>query len=240
MKKYYVRTFSFYLGTALALLIVLPILLVVTLLPKRLRYSSHVLYGSVWLIYKAMLWSGWFRIQIVGDECTIRKKPCIVVANHQSALDIALVGQFFCSQPHTWLFKHELSRVPLLGWMAQRLFVSVDRGSLRKAASSISQSLRLLSDYHLSLGIFPEGQRHIDGKVHDFLSGFAMIAKKTALPVVPVLIEGAHKVYPPGVFFIRGTTMRVHIGPYFIYEEGESEEHFKQRVHNWFMHNNSH
>lgn len=221
------------------LALTVPVILLIILLPRRWRYSSRLLYGSLCAIYKAMLWSGWFKIEVSGNYRAVHQEACILVANHQSALDIALIGQLFCAHPHTWLFKHELSRVPLLGWMANRLFVPVDRGTMRKAATSLSQSLRLLTTYHLSLGIFPEGQRYIDGKVHDFLSGFAMIAKKTMLPVVPVLIDGAHLVYPPGAFFIRGTTMRIQVGPSFTYQKGESEEHFKQRVHNWFVQNSS-
>ena len=83
--------------------------------------------------------------------------------------------------------------------------------------------------------IFPEGGRYSDGKVHDFLWGFAIIARKTGRPVVPVLIVDTYKVYPMGSFFVNYSPIKVIIGKPFVMLEQESDEAFIKRVHAWFL-----
>ena len=45
-------------------------------------------------------------IKVVGLE-NIPHTPAIIAANHQSALDIPLVGNLMRCYPHIWFLKHE-------------------------------------------------------------------------------------------------------------------------------------
>ena len=49
---------------------------------------------------------------------------------------------------------------------------------------------------NLSIWIWPEGTRSMDGKLIPFKKGFVHLALATGLPVVPVVLHGAHNVWP--------------------------------------------
>ena len=52
--------------------------------------------------------------------------------------------------------------------------------------------------------IFPEGRRVPDGEVGSFLPGVGLMAKRLALPVVPVRLEGLGSILPPDAWWPRG------------------------------------
>jgi 1-acyl-sn-glycerol-3-phosphate acyltransferase len=60
--------------------------------------------------------------------------------------------------------------------------------------------------------IFPEGTRTRDGRLGDFKSGFALIAKRAGVPVVPVAIVGAYECWPRTRRFPRPGRIRVEFG----------------------------
>jgi 1-acyl-sn-glycerol-3-phosphate acyltransferase len=53
--------------------------------------------------------------------------------------------------------------------------------------------------------IFPEGGRTTTGKLLGFKPGAFRLALLTGTPVVPVTINGAHEVWPPGRLLPRAT-----------------------------------
>ena len=54
-----------------------------------------------------------------------------------------------------------------------------------------------LKDGHV-LGIFPEGTRSPDGALGPAEKGFALIARQTGAPIVPVAIVGTNHILPKG------------------------------------------
>lgn len=48
----------------------------------------------------------------------------------------------------------------------------------------------------MSVVVFPEGSRTLDGRVHAFRRGAFTLAVEFGLPVVPLTIDGAYKVMP--------------------------------------------
>ena len=62
----------------------------------------------------------------------------------------------------------------------------------------------------------PEGHRAEDGRLQEFKKGFAHLAAQTGLPVVPVIVTGAHKALPAGGSLKtgrRGVLVRVVVKP---------------------------
>jgi 1-acyl-sn-glycerol-3-phosphate acyltransferase len=85
------------------------------------------------------------------------------------------------------------------------------------------------------LMIFPEGGRYTDGTVHTFFKGFAIIAKRTNRPVVPVYLRNTGKACPPKSLWIHDIPVEVVVGPPFSYYENEDDDAFLNRVHEWFV-----
>ena len=55
---------------------------------------------------------------------------------------------------------------------------------------------KFVNDKDLSIWIWPEGTRSMDGKLISFKKGFVHLALATKLPVVPVILHGAHERWP--------------------------------------------
>ena len=60
--------------------------------------------------------------------------------------------------------------------------------------------------------VFPEGTRTRDGTVGPMKAGIGMLADRAAVPIVPVLIEGADRVWPKGRLLPGLGSIRIRFG----------------------------
>jgi len=65
------------------------------------------------------------------------------------------------------------------------------------------------------LNIYPEGERAFDGHLHDFKKGAAILATELDLAIVPVALDGVHKVWPRRSGRIRPAKVKIRIGEAF-------------------------
>lgn len=207
------------------------------LLPEKIRYHNrlcnYLQYAFYWLLVKAML----VPIRISGAE-NIPTTPAVLVANHQSSLDIPLMGILLRSAPHVWLATNELMVSPILRFILPRTTVLVDVSTPQAGLRTLLTAINMLYEQKLYSIVFPEGGRFSDGKIHDFFGGFAILAKKTGQPVVPVYLSNVGKLYPKGVFLMRWHPINIVIGAPMVQTADESNEAFCQRVHAWFCNQN--
>lgn len=227
--------FSYALFGLLSILFAVPAIIFL-LIPARWRYESRFLFLMANLFYWAAIKCSLLPVTWIGWE-NLPNEPVVFAANHQSSLDIPLVGVLARSKPHIWLALKELiDRSYILRFILPRVGVLVDTSSQPAAARSLIKTIDIVNDNkNLDIMIFPEGGRFIDGSVHEFLGGFAILAKKTERPIVPVRIFGANKVYPPGTFLIHWHPIKVVIGKPMCQEDEETLEAFRERVYEWFV-----
>jgi len=216
----------------LAVIFVIPLLIII-LLPTRIRRSNRTVYCLVNWLYRTSLACTLVPITFNGKE-NIPDQQVIFVANHQSSLDIPLVGSLANGKPHIWLARSELMDTFLLRILLTLFAEVIDVNNPRNAMRGLLRTSNIIKSEGQDLMIFPEGGRYIDDKVHEFFGGFVILAKKTGLPVVPVRIFGANKVYPPNTFWLHYHPVSVVIGKPFLYDEAEGDDTFRQRVYNWF------
>ncbi len=228
------RTFLSRFLLIIAVLVFLVPMIIFMCIPQSWRYSMPWLFLPVHWFYCAILKCSLVPINYVGTE-NIPQEPVIFAGNHQSSLDIPLIGVLSKYVPHVWLAKQELMDSVLLRFIIPLIAVLVDVTSPRAAMLSLRKIIGIVNNHHRNLMIFPEGGRYIDGKIHDFFGGFVILAKKTGRPVVPVCIIGVNKVYPPDSFWVYKHPITVVVGKPFVWQEGESDEEFKKRVHGWFV-----
>jgi len=150
----------------------------------------------------ARAWS-WLILKTTGVRVTVegldRIKPgttYVFVSNHQSIYDTPVV---FASLPYQIriIAKASLARFPVLGWHLKRgghLFV--DRTHPDRAG--ILKRWRALVSEGLSLIIYAEGGRSMDGRVGRFKAGSFLLAIEAGLPVVPLAVIGTRQVMPKG------------------------------------------
>ncbi len=122
--------------------------------------------------------------------------PAIFAINHTSSADTPLMTSFL--PPGTCgLVKKEAIWIPLFGqvyWLSGHLLI--DRKNPARARASMDKLTAVMKTHRLGLVIGPEGTRSPDGRLKPFKKGFVHIALATRLPVVPIVIEGAHKAWP--------------------------------------------
>lgn len=230
-----VRTlFSWFLFFILITIFFIP-MVIFACIPFEWRFSSKSIFRCVHLFYVMILKCSLLPIKYSGLE-NIPQEPVIFAANHQSSLDIPLVGVLSKGIPHAFLAKQELvTESWSYRFIVPMISILVDVTSARAAMFSVRKIINLASGYDRNIIIFPEGSRFTDGKIHEFFGGFVILAKKMGRPIVPVCIVGVNKVYPPDSFWVYWHPITVIVGKPFVYQEDDTDETFKQRVYNWFV-----
>ncbi len=150
----------------------------------------------------ARAWS-WLILRTTGVDVSVegldRITPgatYVFVSNHQSIYDTPVI---FASLPYQLriIAKASLASFPVLGWHLRRgRHLFVDRKHPDRVG--ILQRWRDLVSEGLSLMIYAEGTRSVDGRVGRFKAGSFLLAIEAGLSVVPVAVIGTRAIMPKG------------------------------------------
>jgi 1-acyl-sn-glycerol-3-phosphate acyltransferase len=154
------------------------------------------------------------KISIEGAEHLKTEKSCVLISNHQSLMDIIVLFTI-TSMNLRMVLKKELLYIPIFGWsLWWNRFISIDRGSRRKALKSIDRGAKKIRK-GTSVLLFPEGTRSSDGKLAPFQAGSFIMAIKSQVPIIPITISGTinvvHKKTPLNFHFNKG--IKVIVSP---------------------------
>jgi len=151
----------------------------------------------------------YFRGRVHRPQQYLERGRLIVVANHASDFDPPFVGATF-GRPVAFMAKEELFRVPGLGKFISLYGAypvrrgSVDRRALKAAAERIREGW--------AVGIFLDGTRTSDGRLHNPRLGAAFLAAQTQSPLVPVSVWGTDKISKEGSAFPQSVPVTIRIG----------------------------
>ena len=138
------------------------------------------------------------RLKAEGLENFPKESGFIIASNHRSHLDPPIVNTI-SPFPVMFMAKKELFDVPLLGKIIKKAgAIPVERG--KRGTKSLIKAMELLKKKYV-VGVFPEGTRAEPGKFLKPKTGIGLLVSKADVPVVPVRIEGADKVFPKGKKF---------------------------------------
>lgn len=129
-------------------------------------------------------------------------KGLLIVANHQTYLDPFLI----CApikRKFRFMAWDKAFDWFLVGWLIKYLGafpVDTTRGTTK---SVLRESLGALRD-GATLLVFPEGARSFpDGKLQEFKTGAARIALEADVPILPVTVKGANRVWSQTIKYPR-------------------------------------
>jgi 1-acyl-sn-glycerol-3-phosphate acyltransferase len=161
---------------------------------------------------KDNLWLSRARVEIEGLESIDPKRPVIFVANHSGLHDILSLAACLPIQ-FRWMAKKSLFRVPFMGWHMRRSgYISIDRENPRDAAKSIIEAADEIRN-GVSAIAFPEGTRSRTGSLGKFHSGAFALALRTGVPLIPITLEGSHRVIVPKTLRVNpGVIIRIKVG----------------------------
>jgi 1-acyl-sn-glycerol-3-phosphate acyltransferase len=172
--------------------------------------------GQLYVVAKAIL-SPVFRFSmnmvIEGLENIPAEGPAIIAPNHVSVLDSFVVPAAL-PRRITYVGKAEY----MDDWKTKYLFpalgmIPIDRGGGSAAQRALDAAARVLDRGEL-FGIYPEGTRSRDQKLHKGHTGPARLALRCRCPIVPTGIQGTLEVQPPEAKVPKlFRTVRIRFGP---------------------------
>jgi 1-acyl-sn-glycerol-3-phosphate acyltransferase len=134
--------------------------------------------------------------------------PFVYCSNHQSLLDVLVLGGSL-SGDFKWAAKRSLLKIPFLGWHLRLAgHVPVDRGAGTCAAAEVIARFEEVLRAGKPLLVFPEGTRSENGVMRAFKNGGFYAAVRAGVPVVPVALEGTHKLMRKGALAAGDGRMR--------------------------------
>jgi 1-acyl-sn-glycerol-3-phosphate acyltransferase len=141
-------------------------------------------------------------VRIEGREKIRRDEAYVMVANHQSLLDILVLFRLFVH--FKWVSKIENFQIPLIGWnMRLNRYIELRRGERSSVIQMLTQCRATLASGS-SVMIFPEGTRSPDGSLRAFKTGAFELAKATGRPILPIVVEGTASALPKRGFVLQG------------------------------------
>ena len=196
----------------LAAFIPLTFLLSVSAFVSTLFDSSGRLYA-----WHARLWArlglalSGVNVTLAGTE-HLPEGPVIFMSNHQSNFDILSLLDAMPRQIH-WIAKKELFKIPVFGPSMRRGgYIPLDRSDGRKALQSMDEAATTIQQGK-SVVLFPEGTRTPDGNLLPFKRGGFILARKAAVPVIPVTINGSGRINPANQIMLYSGNIHLTLHP---------------------------
>ncbi len=162
---------------------------------KQSKYLYHrILSAYTWSVIYIM---GNVKKKVINPQGENFSKPAVLVANHQSFLDILITTMLYPKMillTNNWVWNS-----PLFGWLVRMAgYYPVARG--------IENSIDFLEEQvkaGYSIAIFPEGTRSPDEHIKRFHKGAFFIAEKLNLDILPLLIHGTGYTMSKGDFLLK-------------------------------------
>lgn len=184
-------------------IIVIPFVFMVTMISGLAAIITGLLFSQEVVNRVAVIWAKLcsgivpLKVHIRGRNNYSRDQSYVIVANHQSMVDIPILHGHL-GLNIKWIMKKELGEIPIFGSACQHLgCICVDRSDHDAALKSIQEAEKKLTG-NASVFFFAEGTRSRDGKVMSFKKGAFKFAGETHLPLLPVTIKNALTVLPSG------------------------------------------
>src|SRR5260370_7672648 len=139
---------------------------------------------------------GW-SIEVENRERLEAFRPCVIVANHQSFLDVVTFGAIFPRRTVS-AGKREIGRIPIFGWF-YRLSgnLIIDRAYARSALESLEQAAQTMAEEKIAVWFMPEGHRNPGPELLPFKTGAFRLALAARAPIVPILADPLPAPSPP-------------------------------------------
>jgi long-chain acyl-CoA synthetase len=156
-----------------------------------------LLYLINWVLVRIL-----FRLRIEGCEHLPSSQPFVLAPNHASPFDppilaaslpLGLLQQTYWAGKQSTVLRNRLRRV--LSRLTRVIPIGDDAGALGAGLTVLNQQQNLVW--------FPEGKRSLNGHLQNFRPGIAFLLTGSAVPMVPVYIDGAYDAVPAGATIPR-------------------------------------
>lgn len=169
---------------------------------------GKALYACLWVLCRI------FGVAVFGfrsrfAEPLPKAGGLIVLSSHQTFLDPLLLG-LATDRRLSSLARSSLYRFKPFG----AVITALDAVPIDREASPVAGMKAVIRRLEAGAAviIFPEGTRTGDGRLGEIKSGFAIIARRSGVPIVPVAIVGAYECWPRTARCPRPGRVRLEFG----------------------------
>lgn len=152
------------------------------------------------------------KLDITGEDNIWKTRPAVFVFNHQSQLDVPILGALM-RRDFTGVAKKELAKDPTfaaIGWLTEIAYV--DRTDVVAAKKALEPAIDRIRAGK-SLVIAPEGTRSPTPKLLPFKKGAFHLAMQAGVPMVPVVIRNAGEIMAAHSLLVNAGTVQVAVLP---------------------------
>jgi 1-acyl-sn-glycerol-3-phosphate acyltransferase len=149
-------------------------------------------YAAGYVFRKVVMPNSWlnplWKFTTSGTMPDDMRKPYVVVANHESFVDMLLLSHLPWEMKY--LSKIEILKIPLLGQlMRMSRDIPLVRGDAKSGVAALNIARERL-EQRTSVLIFPEGSRSKTGELREFSAGAFKVAIEGGYPILPLAIHG--------------------------------------------------
>lgn len=188
--------FLMFLAGSALLTMLIPVLMILLIGRKRVKYFFHVL---VSFTLRIVVYSIFPIKKIIETKGKLDfKKPSVIVCNHQSHLDLSIILMLhpkIIVLTNKWVWNN-----PFYGFVVRfadfyPIFKGVDENLVVRLRKKVDEGYSIL--------VFPEGTRTEDGHINRFHQGAFWLADKLNIEIQPLLLHGANHCMIKREFFLR-------------------------------------
>jgi len=162
---------------------------------------------------RSLLLVSGIRVTVEGLQHIRPDGSYVLASNHASYMDTPVVMASIPVQ-FRFLAKRGLFQIPLLGThLGQAGHIPVPREDPRASVKTMQLAAQTIVRRHISMLIFPEGGRSLDGVLQPFKEGAAYIAIRAGAPIVPLVLIGTHDVLPMHSSIVRPGRVTLRVLP---------------------------
>lgn len=179
---------------------------VLTLSPFKKDRKKYLLHRMIYRMSNSLIYL-MFNVKkiYVNKEQLHLDKPALIIANHQSFLDIMMILMLhpkIVIMTNNWVWNS-----PIFGRVIRFAdFLPADAGAEKNA-----EKLQQLVNKGYSVMIFPEGTRSKTGKIGRFKKGAFFLAEKFNLDILPIVFHGTGDCIRKNDFMVHSTTVRMTV-----------------------------
>ncbi|MBQ8050049.1 MAG: 1-acyl-sn-glycerol-3-phosphate acyltransferase [Bacteroidaceae bacterium] len=194
---------------------------------KRLRYHRLISWISRFTIHHVP----GVRVGVTNDNDEDFSRPSVIVANHQSHLDlmcILMLSPKIVLLTNDWVWNN---------WFYRKFIKYAEYYPISDGFDRNAERIRDLARRGYSVMIFPEGTRSNDLRVHRFHQGAFKLAQQLEIDVLPVYLHGVGWVLPKYDFMLRQGNIEIEVGKRISYDvfKDMSSLALAQQVRSKFM-----
>lgn len=173
------------------------------------------------------------RLEVNGGRALQRPGPAIVIANHNSHVDTAVLLAAFpaVERVRPVAAADYFLRNGLLAWFSLRIVGILPLDRRRDTVGDPLAGVSAALEAGEWVILYPEGTRGEPGVLGDFKPGIARLAARhPEVPVIPVWLEGCDRVLPRGSKLLRSHPCSVTVGDSVFRRAGETVAEYLHRL----------